>query len=140
MDIRRWLWVVALGLPVLEIYVLIRLFGTLGFIATLALLLGAAGLGLSLMRTQGPLALIKIQQVLARGEAPVQEMLESGLVALGGLLLLIPGLISDLLAIACLVPASRKKLAGWIFGRLAVPVRQEADGTLTLEGEYKREK
>jgi UPF0716 protein FxsA len=141
MNIARWLLLALLSLPVLEIYLLIKLIGLLGFILTLALLLSAAGLGLFLLRTQGFSTWLRVQQALARGELPAQAMVESALVAVGGLLLLIPGFLSDLLALPCLIPATRRHLAAYLLkNHFIMPHRpNESDGQLTIEGEFRRE-
>lgn len=144
MNIRQWLLVALVGLPIVELYFLIKLFGTLGFILTLALLLGAAGLGASLLRTQGLSTWLKVQQAAARGELPAQEMLESGLVAVGGVLLILPGFVSDILALLCLIPATRKPLALYLAQRLVLLQPRntgsaEPEGQRVIEGEFRRE-
>lgn len=142
MNMGFWVLLAVLSLPVVEIYVLIKLMGALGFFLTLGLLLGAAGLGMSLLRSQGFSTLMQLQQAMARGELPAREVIESGLVALGGLLLLIPGFLSDIAALFCLIPASRQRLALYLL-RHYVGLRPATDGRpeerLTIEGEFKRE-
>ncbi|SMF96738.1 UPF0716 protein FxsA [Methylomagnum ishizawai] len=143
MDIRQWLLAAVVALPLLELYLLIKLFGALGFVTTVALLLGAASLGMSLLRSQGLSTWMNVQRALARGETPALEMLESGLVALGGLLLVIPGFLSDILGLACLIPASRKKLAGYLLQKFVVLPdggTEPPQGPRVIEGEFKREK
>lgn len=84
MNIGQWLLLALLSLPILEIYVLIKLIGSLGFLLTLVLLLGAAALGTFLLRIQGWTTWFRVQQALARGELPAREMIEGGLIAAGG--------------------------------------------------------
>lgn len=141
MNIARWLMLALLSLPILELYLLIKLIGVFGFLLTLALLLSTAAIGMSLLRTQGLSTWMRVQAALARGESPAREMIESGLVALGGLLLLIPGFISDLLALLCLLPASRRRLALFLLERHigARPPTGNSGERLTIEGEFRRE-
>lgn len=141
MNIARWLLLALLSLPVLEIYLLIKLIGLLGFLLTLALLLSAAAFGMFLLRTQGFSTWMRVQQALARGELPAQDMIESGLVAVGGLLLLIPGFLSDLFALPCLIPATRRQLAAYLLkNHIIMPRRTgESEGQLTIDGEFRRE-
>jgi UPF0716 protein FxsA len=141
MNIAPWLLLALLSLPVLEIYVLIRLIGLLGFVLTLALLLGAAGLGMSLLRAQGFSTWARIQQALARGELPAGDMIESGILAVGGLLLLIPGFLTDLLALPCLIPTSRRRLAAYLLNKHIIMPRRTGgqNDQITIEGEFKRE-
>jgi len=141
MNIGQWLLLALLSLPILEIYLLIKLIGSLGFFPTLFLLLGAAVLGTFLLRIQGWTTWFRVQQALARGELPAREMIEGGLIAAGGLLLLIPGFISDLLALLCLLPATRKRIAQRILesGISQPPGRATRETRHTIEGEFKRE-
>ena len=145
MNIRQWFLVAIVALPLVELYLLIKLFGVLGFITTLALLLGAASLGMSLLRSQGLSTWMKVQHALARGETPALEMLESGLVALGGMLLVIPGMLSDILGLACLIPASRRRWAAYLLQNFVILPQgatggaAEPEGMRVIEGEYKRE-
>lgn len=141
MNIARWLLLALLSLPVLEIYLLIKLIGLLGFVFTLALLLSAAALGMFILRTQGFFTWMRVQQSLARGELPAREMVEGGILALGGLLLLIPGVLTDLGALLCLIPPIRRHLAQRI---LAHGMSHHAgpggsDSRAVIEGEFRRD-
>ena len=140
MNIGRLLLLAVLSLPILELYVLIKLIGALGFLLTLALLVSAATVGMVLLRVQGFSTLLRVRQALLQGELPAREMIESGLIAAGGLLLLLPGILSDVLAFACLLPATRRRLAGYVLKkRGAAPSVRESRGHLIIEGEYTRE-
>lgn len=141
MNIGQWLLLALLSLPILEIYVLIKLIGALGFLLTLILLLSAAALGTFLLRIQGWTTWFRVQQALARGELPAREMIEGGLIAAGGLLLLIPGFISDALALFCLLPVTRKRLAQRILESSVShpPEKTTREARHTIEGEFKRE-
>jgi UPF0716 protein FxsA len=130
-----------IGLPFVEVYLLFRVGGLIGFLPTLGLLLVAAAAGLSLMQRQGASILIRLQQAMARGELPAREVVNSGMAALAGVLLIIPGFVSDLLALACLMPASRRRLTDYILGKSLIvpPSMSGANGPATLEGEFRRE-
>lgn len=129
-----------LALPVLEIAVLVKMIGTLGFTLTVLLLLSAAMLGSNLIRQQGFTTWFKVQQGLARGEIPARDMIESALLGFAGLLLLIPGFISDLVALLCLFPGIRRYLAGRILAN-APPIQTPGHppAERTIEGEFRRE-
>lgn len=132
----------ALLLPVAEIYVLIYLGGLLGFLPTVALLSIAALTGSYLLQTQGLRTWSRIQQSLAAGRPPAQDLIEGGLMLGAGILLLIPGFVSDGLAIFLLIPTLRQRLAAYIVGRL---IAESGAGTppdsspQTLEGQFRRE-
>ncbi len=144
MNMSRPFLLLAAALPFIEILALIRLVTALGFLATLAWLLLAAAAGFALIQRQGLSALTRSQQALARGELPTQDVVNSGIAVLGGVLLIVPGPFSDLLALPCLVPATRRRLADrLIAARFAVPgapgVSPAARPDSVIEGEFRRE-
>lgn len=96
--------------PILEIYVLVKVGGQYGVMNTLFLLLLIAIVGSGLARSQGRALLSKSQAALARGEVPAGAALHGIFVFLGGLLLVIPGFISDFVGLLCVLPGSRHLL------------------------------
>ena len=129
------------ALPFIEIYLLIRLIGVIGFLPTVGWLLLTATLGMMLIRHQGLSALTRAQQALARGELPAREVIDSGIAVLGGVLLVIPGLLSDLFALVCLIPWSRQRLAERLMNsQFSIPgsARRASEDSI-IEGEFRRE-
>lgn len=142
MNIARWLLLALLSLPILEIYLLIKVGGIIGFLPTLLLLFGAASLGTYLLQTQGWSTWARMQQSLARGELPAAELLDGAIIVAGGVLLLLPGFLSDLIGLLCLFPSTRRMIAAYLirtrFGlRPGAPPERQAPRT--IEGEYRRE-
>ena len=101
-------------LPLVELYLLLRLGEQLGALPVLGLLLASAVLGLSLARTEGARVLRQVQAALARGQMPDEAMASGALVVVGGALLVLPGVLSDVLGLVLLVPPSRR----WVARRL----------------------
>lgn len=81
-----------------------------GFLWTFLLVVATSMLGLFVMRVAGFATGLRARESLARGELPAQEMLEGLMVAVGGGLLLLPGFISDILGVICLLPITRRLL------------------------------
>jgi len=127
-----------LALPVLEIYLLIQMGGLIGFLPTLFLLFGAAALGTYLLQTQGWTTWSRLQLSLARGELPADELVNGALIVAGGALLLLPGFLSDLAGLLCLIPFTRKLIAAWMI-RTRLQQRQGPEDARVIEGEFKRE-
>lgn len=97
--------------PLIELYVLIEVGGQIGAFTTILLIIGTAILGATLMRNQGLMTMQKAQQALADGgEAPQQEMIEGVMIFIGGLFLLLPGFITDVLGLLFLIPPLRRRL------------------------------
>ncbi|GFM68898.1 membrane protein FxsA [Pseudomonas cichorii] len=97
--------------PVLELFILVRVGMSIGFLWTFLLVLGTSVLGLFVMRVAGFATALRARESLARGELPAQQMLEGLMIAVGGGLLLLPGFISDILGVICLLPFTRRMLA-----------------------------
>ncbi|QXP90421.1 FxsA family protein [Methylococcus capsulatus] len=129
-------------LPIAEIYVLIRVGSVLGFLPTLMLLGSAALAGTYLMQTQGLKTFGRIQQSLEAGRLPAQDMIEGGLILAAGILLLIPGFISDGASLVLLLPASRRWLVDHLVNHVLQgfqPAAPPDSGSRTIEGQFRRE-
>lgn len=109
--------------PVLELYVLIKVGKLIGAWETVAVLLAVSFAGAWLVRRQGFAILSRIQGELATGRLPAAEMLDGFLVLVGGVLLLTPGFLTDFLGIFFLLPGGRfflkQYLRRWLEKRLA---------------------
>jgi UPF0716 protein FxsA len=138
MNIARGVLLAFLALPILEIYLLIQVGGVLGFLPTLLLLFGAAGLGTYLLQTQGWSTWNRLQQSLARGELPADELLNGAVIVAGGALLLLPGFLSDLVGLLCLLPPTRRLIAAWLV-KNSLAAHSTDTGPRVIEGEFKRE-
>jgi UPF0716 protein FxsA len=132
--------------PLLEIYVMIKVGGIIGALPTVLLVVLTAVAGAALARYQGLATLQRLQATLARGETPAIEMFEGVLLLVGALLLLTPGFITDLLGFACLVPFTRRALAFRVLKRVTVVTpagsKRNPPGEhqpRTIEGDYRRE-
>lgn len=132
--------------PLVEIYLLIKIGGVIGALPTVMLVVLTAVLGAALARYQGLATLQRLQATIARGEAPAIEMFEGVLLLVGALLLLTPGFLTDLLGFACLLPLTRRALAFWLLKRVTVvtpagapPGGPGGHSSRTLEGEFRRE-
>jgi UPF0716 protein FxsA len=98
-------------LPLIEISVIIKVGALLGWLPTLLCLLGTSMLGAVLLRLEGFETLRRIQERLAHGELPGQELIEGALVLVGGVLMLTPGFVTDAFGLICLLPFSRRLIA-----------------------------
>ncbi len=112
-------------IPVIELNVLIRVGETLGSWTTVGLVIFTAVVGVSLVRSQGIHTLMQVQQKLARGEAPGQEIVEGMMLAMAGLLLLIPGFVTDFIGLLLLTPLTRAPIAAFLYKRMQVKVSQQ---------------
>jgi UPF0716 protein FxsA len=140
MNKTQGLLLALLALPVLEIYMLIQIGGIVGFVPTVLLLFGAASLGTYLLQTQGWSTWMRLQQSLALGELPADELVNGAVIVAGGALLLLPGFLSDIAGLLCLIPFTRRLIAAWIVkSRLGLQATAASAGPKVIEGEFKRE-
>jgi len=142
MNIAQGLLLALLALPILEIYLLIQIGGMIGFLPTLLLLFGAAGLGTYLLQTQGWNTWMRLQQSLARGEIPAYELVNGAVIVVGGALLLLPGFLSDVAGLFCLIPFTRRLIAAWVVKNslgLGQAAQAAPDEPKVIDGEFKRE-
>ena len=101
------------GLVLLELTVMIEVGSVIGALPTVGLLVLTAVLGSSLVRSK---TLFSAQQKMQQGEMPGREVMGGMLLALAGLLLIIPGFVTDFFGILLLQPWLRNKLADKLVG------------------------
>lgn len=96
--------------PVLELYVFFKVSTAIGFFPALLLIIAGSALGVLVMRVAGLATALRARESLQRGELPAAEMVNGMVMTLGGGLLLLPGFISDVLGLLCLLPFTRHLL------------------------------
>lgn len=92
------------GLPIVELLLLIQAGSAFGFWPTVAAVLGTAFLGVYLIREQGIAAIRSAQEDRAAGEVPVAAILNGIRLAFAGILMIIPGFITDAMGLLLLIP------------------------------------
>ncbi len=113
-------WVLALlfvGLPMVEIYLIVQLGQQVGPWWTIVVLVGAGVLGSYLVKREGGRAWRALQDALASHRMPATELADGALILVGGTLLLTPGFVSDVVGLFCILPVTRP-LARRVLARL----------------------
>ncbi|MBQ0831252.1 FxsA family protein [Marinobacter sp.] len=105
-------------MPIAEMAVLIQVGGMIGVFNTIGFVLLTAVLGAWLLRQQGMATLLKANQRLNSGELPAKEVAEGLILAVGGVLLITPGFITDTIGFLCLIPFTRYWLSAWALKRM----------------------
>jgi UPF0716 protein FxsA len=95
------------ALPILEIAGFVVIGGRIGLGFTLLWLLAAGIAGMTLIRHGGLNALIKLQGALQEGREPGHSLIDGAVMVTAGLLLIVPGFVSDLLALILILPVTR---------------------------------
>jgi UPF0716 protein FxsA len=131
-------------LPLLEIAGFILVGGWIGVLPTLLLIVITTILGFVILRIQGFMTLMKVQRRLQAGEHPAMDVLGGALLMFGGLLLVLPGFITDIIGLLLLIPVIRDLVLRWLVksGVLvaghAKPKPRSVQGRV-IEGEFKHE-
>ena len=104
-----------------EIAAVVAVASWLGIGWTLLLLLGLSLLGALLLRREGTRAWRSFRAAVAEGRPPGREALDGMLVLTGAVLIVLPGFVTDVLALLCLLPFTRRLLGrvlvGWALTR-----------------------
>ncbi|MFD1329799.1 FxsA family protein [Mycoplana ramosa] len=109
-----------LSLPLLEIAGFIVVGRRIGLGPTLLLVVASAMIGLALLRRQGFQALAKLRQRRLPQDLPAERFFDTAIVLLAGLLLIVPGFVTDVIALLLLVPFIRQHLASRLASRIVV--------------------
>jgi UPF0716 protein FxsA len=95
-----------------ELFVAIKVAEAIGVGYMLLLLIASWPIGAWALRSQGRAAWRRLSDAVAAGRSPGREVLDGVLVLLGGLLLIVPGFISDVIGALALLPPTRWLLRG----------------------------
>jgi UPF0716 protein FxsA len=132
---------VLLLIPLLDAMLLVTLATSLGpvdlgAVATVALVVLTALVGLLLVRAEGRHTVRKLQSKVAQGEVPTDELLDGVLLLVAAVLLVTPGLVTDLLGILLVLPPTRYPLRVALKKYVVVPYADAKAGGMVSGGVY----
>ena len=129
--------------PLIEIYTLIVIGGSIGAFNTMLWIFFSGIMGLYLLRNQGLKTLLDIQSKKSVFEPTADNFLKTIFTPIGGFLLLIPGFILDVIGILVLLPITRIFILGLFFSYIR-PIGQGTNSNKNngdwIEGEYRKDK
>jgi UPF0716 protein FxsA len=96
-----------ISVPLIEVLILIKLGSLFGFWPTIFLVIGTGILGAYLAKLYGLSVWYQIQQDLQAGVMPADKLVDGLLILIGGIVLLTPGLLTDILGFMLLIPITR---------------------------------
>jgi len=109
-------------IPVVELYTLIEIGKKIGTLPTIGIIILTAILGAYLVKNQGFIILKKIKNNIDEGIMPGDSLIQGAIILAGGILLLTPGFITDIIGFIFLIPGSRKivkkYLLKWLKGKI----------------------
>ena len=98
--------------PATELALLIEIGSRIGTINTLLLIVVTGVLGASLASRQGLAVLRQIQDETVRGQMPASAIVDGVIILVAGIVLMTPGILTDILGFLCLIPATRSLIKG----------------------------
>tara|TARA_B100001059_G_C17368902_1_gene348788 strand:+ start:17 stop:427 length:411 start_codon:yes stop_codon:yes gene_type:complete len=120
-----------IGLPTLEIYIMIKMGGKIGAINTVSLIFLTAIIGVYFAKLQGIQTLRSGMINLYQNKIPVYEILSGASIAIASLLLIIPGFFTDFMGFLLLIPFTRRIIFSIAFKKSV----KENNKKNTIDGE-----
>jgi len=97
-----------IGVPAIEIYLMIKVGGVIGALNTILLIFFTAITGVYFAKLAGLSALRSGLNQLVKKEMPVYEIISGAALAFAALLLIIPGFLTDIIGFLLIIPVTRK--------------------------------
>ena len=120
-------------IPVIEIYLLIKIGSQIGAITTILLIFTTAIVGIYYAKYEGLNTLKAGFNQLRQNESPTYEMLSGAAIAFAAVLLIIPGFVTDLVGFLLIFPLSRKFILNKLLSKLNTNRRKKED---FIEGDF----
>jgi UPF0716 protein FxsA len=111
-------FLIFVAVPLLELALLIKVGQSIGFWSTMGIIVVTAALGVAVMQSHGIKTMQRAQASLTDGKTPVDSVVDGTFVLFAGLLLISPGLITDLLGLLLLIPPVRRLIGNWSVAKL----------------------
>ena len=127
-----------IGLPALEIFLMIKIGGKIGALSTVSLIFLTAIIGVYFAKLEGIKTMRSGVMNLYQNKVPVYEMFSGASIAIAALLLIVPGFFSDTIGFLLLIPFTRKILISFFVKKNRISTSQE--NTNTLDGEIIEDK
>lgn len=132
----RWIGLGLLAIPLLDALFLVFVAGMLGWQLTVAIVVITALLGMVFVRSESRHTIRKLQEKLAVGETPTDELVDGGLLIAAGAFLLTPGLVTDATGCLLVFPPSRAVVRTLLKQYVIVPKLDEQTGGFATGNVY----
>ena len=140
--LMRKILTIFIVVPLLEMFIFIKVGNAIGAISTVFLVVLTATIGITLLKYEGLATLTRLRQKLNIRERPDTELVEGIMLLVGGALLLIPGFVTDLIGFSCLISRTRRPIAVWLVRKVTAHnerASRQGDKPRIIEGEYHRD-
>ena len=121
--------------PIIEIYLFIKIGSQIGAINTISLIFITAILGIFYARYEGLNTLKSGISQLVKNQVPAYELISGAAIAFAALLLIIPGFATDIIGFLLIIPLTRKLILGKISNKVKKKTETKKEKPF-IEGEY----
>ena len=128
--------ILILGIPLIEIYLFIKVGSEIGALNTILLILSTAVLGIWYARYEGFNTLRSGMSQLVKNELPLYEIVSGAAIAFAALLLILPGFATDIIGILLVFPVTRKIILSKYSKKNTSKKKDNDRGKIYIEGEY----
>ena len=126
--------VLIIGIPLLEIYLFIKIGSQIGAFNTVLLILTTAIVGVAYVRYEGFNTLKSGMSQLIKNEIPIYEIISGATLAFAAFLLIFPGFATDILGILLVIPITRKLILGIFINKKKYEKKSEKKNY--IDGEF----
>ena len=131
------LLLIIIGIPIIEIYLFIKIGSQIGALNTILLIFLTAIIGVAYARHEGFNTLKSGVSGLMKNEIPIYEMISGATLAFAAILLILPGFATDILGIFLVFPYTRKIIIKHFLKNFYKKKKTRADENNFIDGEYK---
>ena len=128
-------FLIFLGLPALEIFLMIKIGGKIGALTTIGLIFTTAVVGVYFARIQGVQTLRSGLANVYQNRAPIYELISGASIALASLLLIIPGFLTDLIGFLLLIPFTRHVFLKIFLNKKKTNIGKKEEENKIIDGE-----
>ena len=125
--------ILIIGIPLIEIYLFIKIGSQIGAFNTVLLILTTAVVGVAYARFEGFNTLKSGIAQLVKNEMPVYEIISGATLAFAAFLLILPGFATDFIGVLLVIPLSRKILLNRFIKKKKQRVKENKE---FIEGDY----
>ena len=128
--------ILILGIPLIEIYLFIKVGSEIGALNTILLILTTAVVGIWYARYEGFNTLRSGMSQLVKNELPLYEIVSGAAIAFAALLLILPGFATDIIGILLVFPVTRKMILSRYSKNFSPKKKENLKKKNFIEGEY----
>ena len=121
------LLLILIGIPAIEIFVMIKIGQNIGALSTVGLIFLTAIVGIYFAKIEGLNTLRSGIYNIYKNKVPLFEIFSGASIAFAALLLIFPGFITDTFGFLLLIPFTRKIIIKYFISRKNISVKQEAE-------------